>query len=400
MDLPAGELRVAAGYQMRDNAAQFNPDILQSQNSFMDQVVGVYPTGYLDASTKVNDVYVEALVPVVNDLPLMQSLELELGIRESDYKESADATTYKALMNWTVNDKLRLRGGFNRATRAPNLGELFLNKQEIFTGGGNFGDPCSPRANAPYGAGGTQYADDPVLQAGEPLPSLAPGQTQAGADSTYLICQAMMGQEGADFYYRSGLDKAQQGGGGGFAWVLQEGNPELKSEQADSWTFGFVAQSPFDNAWLSGLNLSFDWYQVEIEDAIMLYSLDYAAYRCFGTNIVSTEAEAAAQAASLGCQLSPRDQRNGNALNTLVSYDNQATIETSGFDIGLNWSAGLSDLGFDLPGGLGASLNATILDYYRTKQSPAVYDVETEWKGSLGPNLSGTNGGAYDYRLW
>ncbi len=26
--------------------------------------------------------------------------------------------------------------------------------------------------------------------------------------------------------------------------------------------------------------------------------------------------------------------------------------------------------------------------------------METEWKGSLGPNLSGTNGGAYDYRLF
>jgi len=45
-------------------------------------------------------------------------------------------------------------------------------------------------------------------------------------------------------------------------------------------------------------------------------------------------------------------------------------------------------------------LQATWLDHYTTKQSPAVYDIETEWKGSLGPNLSGTNPGAYDYRLF
>jgi iron complex outermembrane receptor protein len=49
---------------------------------------------------------------------------------------------------------------------------------------------------------------------------------------------------------------------------------------------------------------------------------------------------------------------------------------------------------------LGVSVNATVLDYYRTKQSPGVFDPEIEWAGSLGPNLSGTQGGAYDFRLF
>lgn len=403
MELPAGEVRVATGFQARDNEAQFVPDILQSQDSFTDQVVGVYPTGYLDASTSVKDYYVEALVPVVSDLPFIQQLELELGARYSDYNETDAETTWKALANWEVNDNLRLRGGFNRATRAPNLGELFLNPQEIFTGGGSFGDPCSPRANAPYGAGGNTFVGDPVISGTETAPAVAPGQTQAGANSTYLICQALMGGPGsfaANDYYNSGRDVVQQGGGGGFAWVLQKGNNQLQSETADTWTFGAVVQSPWDNAWLSGLTGSFDYYNVEIEDAIMLYSLDYAAFRCYGTKTVTTPAEAAAQAATLGCQLTPRDQRNGNALNTLVSYDNQATIKTSGFDIGVNWFANLGDVGIDVPGSLALGVNATVLDEYQTKQSSAPYDYEIEWKGSLGPNLAGTNGGAYDYRLF
>lgn len=404
INLPAGEARFAAGFQARDNEAQFNPDILQSQDSFMDQVVGVYPTGYLDASTSVKDYYVEALVPVLSDITGVDMLELELGARYSDYNETDAETTWKVLANWQVNDWVRMRGGFNRATRAPNLGELFLNPQEIFTGGGSFGDACSVRANAPYGAGGTQYATDPVQNpATEPDPTLAPGQTQAGADSTYLICEALMGGPGslgATTFYDSGLDVTQQGGGGGFAWVLQQGNPELQSETADTWTFGGVVRSPSDNPWLAGLNATIDYYDVEITDAIMLYSLDYAAYRCFGTNTVSTPAEAAAQAATLGCSLIPRDQNNGNALNTLLSYDNQATIQTSGMDVGVNWFAELGSLGFDVPGSLGLSMNATILNEYKTKQSPASYDVEVDWKGSLGPNLSGTNGGAYDYRLF
>jgi outer membrane receptor protein involved in Fe transport len=96
----------------------------------------------------------------------------------------------------------------------------------------------------------------------------------------------------------------------------------------------------------------------------------------------------------------PRDQNNGAALSTKVSYDNQATIKTSGFDIGANWFADFSSLGFDIPGSLGLSVNATVLDYYRTKQSPGVFDPEIEWAGSLGPNLTGTQGGAYDFRLF
>ena len=118
--LPAGEVRVAAGFQGRRNKSQFNPDILQSEDSFTDQVVGVYPTGYLDASTSVKDYYVEALVPVLNNIKGIKRLELELGARYSDYRETDSQTTWKALVNWEVTDWARLRGGFNRATLPPS----------------------------------------------------------------------------------------------------------------------------------------------------------------------------------------------------------------------------------------------------------------------------------------
>jgi iron complex outermembrane receptor protein len=399
IDLPAGESRFAAGYQKRINKARFNPDILQSQDSFTDQVIGVYPTGYLDASTSVDDYYVEALVPVLANLPGIQMLELELGARYSDYRETEAQTTWKALANWQINDWARIRGGFNRATRAPNIGELFLNPQEVFTGGGNFGDACSVRSNAPFGAGGT--GPDNVLNPNEPPVALASGQTQAGATSARLICEELMGGAGsiaANQYYNV-ADSTVQGGGGGFAWVLQEGNSTLQSETADTWTLGAVIRSPWENEWLSGLNFTLDYYNVEITDAIMLQSIDQAVFSCYGAVQVSTAAEAKAQAQSAACQLVPRDSNNGAALNTSISYGNQATIKTAGFDVGVNWIGELEEL-VGLPGRLGLSMNATVLDTYETKQSAAAFDVLTEWKGSLGPNLSGTNGGAYDYRLF
>lgn len=398
MELPAGEMRMAAGYQNRQNTAQFYPDILQSSVSFTDQVVGVYPTGKLDASTKVDDFYGELLVPVLAGLPFLQQLELELGARFSDYQHTDSETTWKVLANWQINDRLRVRGGFNRATRAPNLGELFLNQQEVFTGGGSFGDSCGLRSNAPFGAGGV--LPDPIMNPGEPPTQLAPGQTTAGAQSTFLICQELMGgasSSAVNQFYK--LNNAGGATGGGFAWVQQQGNENLISETADTWTLGAVATSPFDNPWLSGMTFSLDAYRIEIADAIMLYSLDYAAFRCFGLNQVSTQVQAAAAAKTEGCQLLPRDQVSGAALTSSLSYDNQATIETQGMDIGINWFGELQEL-VSLPGRLGLSMQATVLDYYRTKQSAAVYDVEIDWAGTLGPQLSGTNGGAYDYRLF
>jgi iron complex outermembrane recepter protein len=53
-----------------------------------------------------------------------------------------------------------------------------------------------------------------------------------------------------------------------------------------------------------------------------------------------------------------------------------------------------------IPGSLNVNVKATVLDKYLTKQSPAIFDIPIEWKGSLGPTLSGTQGGAYDYRLY
>jgi outer membrane receptor protein involved in Fe transport len=216
----------------------------------------------------------------------------------------------------------------------------------------------------------------------------------------------MMGSEGADNYYRGiigGVDQdrdfVQQGGGGGFAWVLQEGNPELKPETADTWSAGFVMSSPSENPWLAGITMVVDWYSIEIEDAIMTYSLDYANYRCFGTGL-EAGLSPAEQALTLGCQLVPRDQYNGVPLSTKVSYDNQATMKSSGIDIGFTWHADIAALGWDVPGSLGFNVQANILDTYETRLSPAVYDVPIEWKGSMGPNLPGTQGGAYDYRLF
>ncbi len=405
VNLPAGELRGAFGYQGRRNSAQFNPDILQSTASFRDQVIGVYPTGYLDAETTVGDYYGELLIPVIGGFKWLKNFELDIGGRQSDYKNTDDTFTFKVNANVEINDKLRFRGGFNRATRAPNLGEMYLNLQQVFGAGGQYGDPCGVFSNSPYGAGGAIATNPYDSSATAPQPRVAGGQTAAGAQSTYLICRAQMGADAAGFFYgvNNTLPPAGSPAPGGFAWNNQMGNPDLKSETADTWTAGFVVQSPWESAGLRGLSATVDWYKISMEDVIEPYSVDYARYLCYGTKTVTNAAEAAAQAATEACQNVPRNTglNGGGALTQLLKYANQATIETAGIDFAINWFANLNDIGVPkIPGGIGLNVQGTWLDYYKSKLSPTNFDPVIDWKGSLGPNVPGFNGGAYSYRLF
>jgi len=401
-NLPAGQVRAALGYQYRRNGAQFTPDILQSTASFTDQVIGVYPTGSLDASSTARDVYAEFLVPVLHDLPFLKKVDLEIGGRHSSYSNTESTWTYKINSNVQFNDYLRLRGGYNRATRAPNLGEMFLPLQEVFTAGGTFGDPCGLLSNAPFGAGGAQGSVLPNPTQAGTVSSLASGQTAAGAQSTYLICRAQMGAAGANQFYGASTVQAAGGGGGGGAlsFLYQIGNPNLKSEVADTWTAGIVFQSPFEHALLNKITATLDWYKISIDDAILPYSPDYARYACYGTVQVADAAAAAAQASTDACKAVLRDTVSGAAQITLVSYDNQATVRTSGIDFTVDWRANLGDMGLSrIPGSVGLGVQGTWLDSYETKQSQFSYDPVVDWKGSLGPNLPGFNAGSYSYRL-
>ncbi len=133
-------------------------------------------------------------------------------------------------------------------------------------------------------------------QTGTPNP-IAAGQTAAGANSAYLICRAQMGAAANTFYAQPSTQNGV-GAGGGLSFVYQQGNRNLKSEVADTWTAGVVLQSPFEHELLRRITATVDWYQIAINDTILQYTMDYARYLCYGTVLVSDAAAAAAQAAS------------------------------------------------------------------------------------------------------
>lgn len=77
------------------------------------------------ASNNVWEVAGEAEVPVLKDLPLVRSLDVNLAGRYTDYSTSGTVQTWKLGFVYNIVDQLRFRGTTSIDIRAPTLNDLF-----------------------------------------------------------------------------------------------------------------------------------------------------------------------------------------------------------------------------------------------------------------------------------
>jgi outer membrane receptor protein involved in Fe transport len=73
----------------------------------------------------VKEAFGETEVPLLRDLPFMQSLKSNLAARWADYSGSGTIWAYKGGLDADIVDGLRLRGTLSRDVRAANLSERF-----------------------------------------------------------------------------------------------------------------------------------------------------------------------------------------------------------------------------------------------------------------------------------
>ena len=86
------------------------------------------------ASNNVWEFAGEAVVPLLKDLPLVQSLDANLAGRYTDYSTSGAVQTWKIGLDYHVNDDVRFRGTTSVDIRAPTLNDLFSPVQNSVTG--------------------------------------------------------------------------------------------------------------------------------------------------------------------------------------------------------------------------------------------------------------------------
>lgn len=386
LELPAGELRFAAGVGWRENKFDFQPPDLVSTSYIFDVQTNVHQAVESHSSDRVKEGFAELLVPVLRDKFLARHLNLELGYRYSDYKYAGAVSTWKTLLDWALTPNVRMRGGFQRANRAPNLVELFdpgSSAVQIAPG-----DVCSARI--PAFLGGSRYSANPAFN--------------PDAAKVRALCEYQMGA-GAPTYYAQDNDFTAFSFW--FVGVNAIGNENLKNEKSDTWTVGLVLRSPFDHP-LAKFTTTLDWFKIKVANAIYLPQLSTGSgsplQGCFDTAVngalaalrgdgTDSQEALAAAAAPLACTLIIRNPSNGAVLtNQDLPYDNVGAIVSEGLDFSLNWNAALSDMGLNLPGRLsyGANLSYMFEDK-RQSIKGAPFDDFTAVAGWGGVRWSFTN---------
>ena len=276
--LPAGDLGIAAGVEHRSENGRFVPDALTSSGGTQGNAASATEGRYT-----VKEAYVEFDIPLLADLPGARELGLNLATRYSDYSSFGDTTNSKFSMRWRPMEGLLVRATYAEGFRAPTIGDLYggINASfEFYT------DPC---AVGQPGAGGVA-----CTAAGVPADFIQRGQ--AGAPCAALPCQT-------DTPFLTGS------------------NPDLSPETAKSRTIGIV----WSPRWLEGLDLTLDWYDIEMTNLIAQDAVDSILRDCYISNVASR------------CQGVVRDPVTHVITDLFFGLTNLGGARTEGYDFTVNY---------------------------------------------------------------
>lgn len=316
-------LSVNVGSEYREEKFDFSPDYVYAAGL----ASGGAPSGPVQGGFHVFEGFTEAKLPIMNEMPGAYNLSAEAGYRYSAYTEGFDTNTFKVGLEWAPIKDVRLRGGFNRAVRAPNIDELF---SPSAVGAGGVADPC--------------WGTAPLL--------------------TLTQCERT-GVTAAEYGHIAVNDAAQIN-------TQTAGNANLKPEIADTYTYGIVFQPTF----IPNLVASLDFYRIVISDTITELS---------PTNVVS---DCAFTGSAIACGLINRGAGGSLWLNTTEYVQtlerNIGSVQTKGFDFTAHY-------GLDMGPGGKLSINETSTYTMRFVTQPISggpsYDCAGYWGATCGPPL-------------
>ena len=134
-------LSVAFGVESREEEANSSPDECLKEAPASCQ--GGAGGNRLPVAGKysVDELFVEAILPLAQDISGFQNVSLELGFRTSDFDLQGSTESWKAGLSWEIVEGFRFRYMEQQAVRVANIGELF---RPVTTGLDNATlDPCS-----------------------------------------------------------------------------------------------------------------------------------------------------------------------------------------------------------------------------------------------------------------
>lgn len=349
-DLAGGQIGWAAGIEHRNEEGSYSPD------EFLG--AGLTTGGAsdpLEGDYSVDEYYGEIFLPITD------TFEVSASVRYSDYDTSAgSSTTYKIGADWQVMDDMRLRSTFSTGFRAPNIAEL------------NQGDA----ADFPIIVSVCEFGD----------------RTLAAGDITqtmYDNCQAL------------GIDTSDAGEFG-FAWqslyITNAPTTDLEPEESETFTFGVV----YAPSWAQGLQMSIDYWDIEIEDVIGAPDMNDLYRACMGSAGLTSPA-CSAFADFGGPHFTP--DYDIFPADAVSAFGNLGTLSTDGFDFEVRYSGVLDTA---LVQGYNLSWTATLMESY-DRAYPLTGSIDLlgtangfetwpEWRWQFGAGIFGENW-TLDYKI-
>jgi outer membrane receptor protein involved in Fe transport len=312
------------GVEYRSEDSELLPDAAFQAGDGAGQGGATLPvSGYYNTK----ELFTELRLPLVQDKAFAKSMSLEAGYRYSDYNLGFNTNTYKAGLEWTPVDDIRVRASYQRAVRVPGPTELFSAQQVALDG---TVDPCAG-----------------------PTPGL-----------TLEQC-ARTGVTAAEYGNITANPAAQYNGFIG-------GNPDIQPETADTYSFGVALQPRF----IPNLRFQVDYFDIKISDAIQNPNADFTLALCARTGD------------PLVCGRIHRDQSPG-AGGTLWettggfvvdTFQNIGGLHNSGIDFDVSYRFDMGNAGK-----MALGLNGSYLSKAETTPQPgATYDCAGLYGGVCG----------------
>ncbi len=312
-DLGAGPAQLAVLGSYRRNTYEFTPDInFTSASGFgpggnVESVVNTL--GLKKTGISVKEIAAQIDIPLISDKPFFQELAVGAAGRLSDYSTTGSVKSFELDARWRPIESLLFRGSFQRAVRAPNIGELFSppqgNQLAIGTPPASIGDPCDSRSPARAGASGAQVT---TLCGAQGIP--------AGILPTYQFPTTATGQ-------------------------TVSGNLDLTPERANTFNLGAVFNAPSNSGIFGDFSLSVDYYNIKIKDVISPVpglSVLNKCYNLDGTN-------PSYSATNEFCQLIRRDPATGAITTVATPFLNLGAVKTDGIEVQVHWGVPAPFLG-------------------------------------------------------
>ncbi|AEG48674.1 TonB-dependent receptor [Sphingobium chlorophenolicum L-1] len=312
-ELPAGPVDIAVGVEYRRQTLNLtsnaDPAMLLTSAQKEAYFAGLrglprvenaqfpYPTGQINTlaywltnvggshgKLNVKEAFAEIAVPILKDTSFFKELSVNGAIRVTDYSTSGTVKTWKAGATWKPVDSLLLRGTYSHDIRAPNLYELYAGPQ---SGIGIVNDARNTAGT--YGSGQNVNAN-----------------------------------------------------------TLTVGNPNLKPEVANTYTFGAVFAPEF----LRGFSASVDYYNIKVDKLIDSLSAQQLIDNCRnagGSGVI---------------ECSQIDRASPTTFPSLVNLipQNIAFLKTAGIDFDFTYRTAVGN------GGLGFRLYLNYLDRFDAQQ--------------------------------